>query len=598
MSETAAPAAKHAMPATGSTTDLKLQRSCDCGQHTPGGHECDGCRDKRHRQPEQSLGVGGGAASPDQQGPPAGADPNASGEQLGYDLSGVRTLTASSGLLVNDDTTDLTAGQMHKSEFMAQLEETVRSTVESTLAGTEHSAEGCPYLDYWFDHYRGRDSAAIERAIHLYAPETARSATALDYVPLVAERVRLGVARWALTGEIAGVPAEAHTALPDTGAGQAESTTRTMTFQAKGRAGGPRAAGSPADIAAELGSGRPLAGPVRTRMESAFGRSFGHVRAHTDTRAANLSSALNSHAFTVGHHVAFGSGEYRPGTVVGDALIAHELAHVAQQEKASSTTAPMRVGSEGYHALEEDADHAAFAAVTSLWAPGSPEHHGHTTPRLRSGGPRLQRCKSSPTMAERVKDLQFLDTGAMQGPYGISQYWSTVTPYWGTDNTLGQFDTTRAGGWHAFGHKFQVVGTFERVPAPTAGSATFQQEARLTTGTSRATAGSPGAWFDDFNYVDAAGKGHHWGINAEVGTTDASGYTGVRRTIAPDKYAYTDPPSVAYKPGITNSYRNLEFRIHFRSAPGVPGGRDMTLQRSQEIEVAAGVPNVLKYPGP
>jgi hypothetical protein len=66
-------------------------------------------------------------------------------------------------------------------------------------------------------------------------------------------------------------------------------------------------------------------------MEGAFGRSFTGVAVHTDGRAARLLSNLNARAFTVGEHVAFGGGEYRPVTMIGDALIAHELAQVVQQ---------------------------------------------------------------------------------------------------------------------------------------------------------------------------------------------------------------------------------------------------------------------------
>ncbi len=105
-------------------------------------------------------------------------------------------------------------------------------------------------------------------------------------------------------------------------------------------------------------------------MESAFGQSFSHVRVHNDASAAGLSERLNARAFTLGPHVAFGGQEYRPGTLAGDALIAHELAHVAQQGGAAEEIAPFArlptVGGET-SALEADADAAAVGAVASLW---------------------------------------------------------------------------------------------------------------------------------------------------------------------------------------------------------------------------------------
>src|SRR5262249_49018028 len=53
-----------------------------------------------------------------------------------------------------------------------------------------------------------------------------------------------------------------------------------------------------------------------------------HVRVHTDDRAAASARAVNAHAFTVGHDVVFGKGEYAPNTGRGAQLLAHELAHV------------------------------------------------------------------------------------------------------------------------------------------------------------------------------------------------------------------------------------------------------------------------------
>jgi hypothetical protein len=133
-------------------------------------------------------------------------------------------------------------------------------------------------------------------------------------------------------------------------------------------------------------------------MESAFGVGFHHVRIHTDSTAASLSSHLKARAFTVGEHIALGSGEYRPGTAVGDALIAHELAHTVQQGAASRPAATKPAEGNAYNTLEEDADRSAVGAVVSLWAKGTAslkELAKHAMPRLKSGL-RLQRCKDEP----------------------------------------------------------------------------------------------------------------------------------------------------------------------------------------------------------
>jgi hypothetical protein len=119
-------------------------------------------------------------------------------------------------------------------------------------------------------------------------------------------------------------------------------------------------------------------------MEASFGFDFSQVRIHADGGAASASAQLGARAFTIGTDIAFGAGEYRPNTLAGDALIAHELAHVVQQ--ASGIAAK---GVDG-GALEEDADQSAVGAVMAAWG-GVKEVSKGALPRLRSGL-QLQRC--------------------------------------------------------------------------------------------------------------------------------------------------------------------------------------------------------------
>ena len=196
------------------------------------------------------------------------------------------------------------------------------------------------------------------------------------------------------------------------------------------------------------------------------------------------------------------------------------------------------------------------------------------------------------TTRQQPASLQVKGSGAIEGSYGISDYWP-VTNYWGADKTLGQFTEPLAGhtGWNMIGHKFQVVGRFSSicVAGGGTGQVTFKQEARITD----TKGGTPGAWFDDMQYTDAGGGVHHWDPNAESGTDNGNG-PGVRRTIAADKYAYTDPPAISYGPD-TNTYRKLEFRIHLQPPPGSPDS-EILRTATQEIEVKDGVPTVLQAP--
>jgi hypothetical protein len=80
--------------------------------------------------------------------------------------------------------------------------------------------------------------------------------------------------------------------------------------------------------------GEPLAPEARTFMEPRFGRGFADVRVHTGPAAARSAQAIGAAAYTVGRDLVFGAGRYRPGTASGRRLLAHELAHVAQQSGA------------------------------------------------------------------------------------------------------------------------------------------------------------------------------------------------------------------------------------------------------------------------
>lgn len=161
--------------------------------------------------------------------------------------------------------------------------------------------------------------------------------------------------------------------------------------------GDSRRSRDPRKVLARLGDGEPFAGAAKSRMESAFGQTFSHVRIHTDSSAAGISQNLNASALTVGNHVAFASGQYAPGTIFGDALLAHELAHVSQQSGMTSPAPTVQTAGGEYDALERDADMSAEHAIRSLWskAKGFPAFVSSSAgPRLRSGL-RLSRCTPS-----------------------------------------------------------------------------------------------------------------------------------------------------------------------------------------------------------
>ncbi|MBD2449063.1 DUF4157 domain-containing protein [Nostoc sp. FACHB-152] len=79
------------------------------------------------------------------------------------------------------------------------------------------------------------------------------------------------------------------------------------------------------------GSGQPLDDSLQQSMGQAMGADFSGVRVHTDLQADQLNQSIQAKAFTTGQDVFFRQGEYQPGSLGGQELIAHELTHVKQQ---------------------------------------------------------------------------------------------------------------------------------------------------------------------------------------------------------------------------------------------------------------------------
>ncbi|MCE8427110.1 MAG: DUF4157 domain-containing protein [Candidatus Methanoperedens sp.] len=79
------------------------------------------------------------------------------------------------------------------------------------------------------------------------------------------------------------------------------------------------------------GGGQPLPESVRAFYEPRFGADFSEVRVHTGSYAAETAKSINARAFTVGNNIAFGGGQFVPGSQEGRKLLAHELTHTIQQ---------------------------------------------------------------------------------------------------------------------------------------------------------------------------------------------------------------------------------------------------------------------------
>jgi hypothetical protein len=322
------------------------------------------------------------------------------------DQATVQPQDGAGSFLVDDEAAIALPGQMHKTEFLQTLRPAVCAAADRELARAGRNTAGCPYLDRWFDYYQGRDAGQVERSLRKYAPETAAARSARDYIAPISARVAQGVHRWVDTGEVPALPDGMSPdmlagggvlgALASVGSAIASGLSAVGSFFGKlffkARDGGAREGVDGAALHARLGSGQPLASAARSRMAAAFGHDFGHVRVHADPAAAQAATALNAHAFTIGHHIAFAPDKYRPGTLAGDALLAHELAHVMQQREHTVAERPVLAGGAGHDDMEHEADRAAVDAVSSLWEPSSGRKRLRRARSSLRSGLRLQRC--------------------------------------------------------------------------------------------------------------------------------------------------------------------------------------------------------------
>jgi len=108
---------------------------------------------------------------------------------------------------------------------------------------------------------------------------------------------------------------------------------------------GPAVGSVPAELRPALAkAGRELDPAIQADMEHRLGAGLGHVRIHVDGDAHRTAEALGARALTVGSHIMFRNGAFRPDTREGRRLLAHELVHVVQQtggRRAGSRVSPV-----------------------------------------------------------------------------------------------------------------------------------------------------------------------------------------------------------------------------------------------------------------
>ncbi|RTL31677.1 MAG: DUF4157 domain-containing protein [Burkholderiales bacterium] len=131
--------------------------------------------------------------------------------------------------------------------------------------------------------------------------------------------------------------------------------------------------------------GQALDTDNRSFFEHSYGTDLSQVRVHNDAHAAASARAVNAQAYAVGQHIVFGDGRYQPSSASGRSLLAHELAHVAQQRPGMSAIGDIEVGAVD-SAAEADADRMASDAMAGR----------QTSSALSAPAPTLARAPAPP----------------------------------------------------------------------------------------------------------------------------------------------------------------------------------------------------------
>lgn len=242
-------------------------------------------------------------------------------------------------------------GQMHRGEFVAMMRALLTARCDTELAVVGRSAEGCPYLARWLDYYERQPAAHLERAIRIYTGTAAKDAASL--MSAVLSRVVAAVRIWVATGRITGIPAAAASPRGPDGGGVIQRTA---------------AAGAPP---LPMGTERLAPGvegpiePATLRAASlAFGRDLSHVRVSTG-RAPGGPGTLGA---AWGNRIVLDQSLDREPPLVRKLVLAHELAHVAQQAEATRTAdeATSDPRSSGRHEVAHLEANASAAAASML----------------------------------------------------------------------------------------------------------------------------------------------------------------------------------------------------------------------------------------
>ncbi len=163
-------------------------------------------------------------------------------------------------------------------------------------------------------------------------------------------------------------------------------------------------------LAKRAGRGDPLEHSVRQKYERRFGVDLGHVRIYSGDFAQEFNRQRNAYAVTIGGTgmiLMGGSVEKSMGSVAGQALLAHELTHVAQQAKGLHRKSTFGGGMPFAQEHEAEADRVEQAVMQEMIAGGiaPPSANGDKAVAKTNAEAEAQLKKQIEQIKDRVMEL-------------------------------------------------------------------------------------------------------------------------------------------------------------------------------------------------
>jgi hypothetical protein len=174
-------------------------------------------------------------------------------------------------------------------------------------------------------------------------------------------------------------------------------------------------------------AGIPLDPATRSFMETRLSHDFRRVRVSRSPSAEIDPALAGARATTVGHHIVMGSDVPLPNTREGQNVLAHELAHVVQQQAGANLGGPPRAPLDA----EREADSAAIAVSRGQ----SFTVAGRTGVTVARQGPGQPPISPLALPAEGV-DMPWVGSGAASSELGYLRdkafFWSSFQATYGT----------------------------------------------------------------------------------------------------------------------------------------------------------------------